>query len=70
MIQRDTHRICTALHMVDALPLRSVWVGRKPTRRQKPLLPWWLRALGLFAGISIGGSLIAISAAKILRIGL
>jgi hypothetical protein len=59
-----------ALHMVDALPLRSVWVGRPSPRRNPRLLPWWLRALGLFTGLSIGGAVVVIATAKILRIGL
>lgn len=59
-----------ALHMVEALPLRSVWVGRKPPRRAPALLPWWLRALGLFTGLSLGGAVVVIATARILRAGL
>jgi hypothetical protein len=31
-----------ALHMVDALPLRSVWIGRPAPRRPRPLWRKWM----------------------------
>jgi hypothetical protein len=55
-----------ALHMVDALPLRSVWVGRKPPRRPKPLVHWWLKG----ALLCLATAVLAVAVVRILRAGL
>lgn len=55
-----------ALHMVDALPLRSAWVGRKPPRRRPPLVRWWLKG----ALLVLATAVLAVAVVKILRAGL
>jgi hypothetical protein len=49
-----------------ALPLRSVWVGRKPPRRLKPLVRWWLRG----AMLVLASAVIAVAVVRILRAGM
>jgi hypothetical protein len=50
--------------MVDALPLRSVWVGRPPRRLQP--LDWWLTA----AMLVLNSAALAVAVVWILRVGL
>ncbi len=52
-----------ALHMVEALPLRSVWIGRKPPRRRPSLWRWWM-TLAMLALASTG---LAVVVAWVLR---
>jgi hypothetical protein len=55
-----------ALHMVDALPLRSVWVGRKPPCRCSPLVRWWMKG----ALLVLASAVLAVAVVRILRAGL
>jgi hypothetical protein len=55
-----------ALHMVDALPLRSVWVGRNPPRRRTPLVCWWMKG----ALLVLASAVLAVAVVRILRAGL
>ncbi len=56
-----------ALHMVNALPLRSVWIGRNPPRRRKPaILHWWLKG----ALLVLASAVLVVVVAKILRAAL
>ncbi len=54
------------LHMLAALPMRSVWVGRKPPRRHQPLVHWWLRG----AMLCLASAVLAVAVVRILRAGL
>jgi hypothetical protein len=54
------------LHMVEALPLRSVWVGRKPPRGCPPLIHWWLKG----ALLCLASAALAVAVVRILRAGL
>jgi hypothetical protein len=52
--------------MVDALPLRSVWVGRKPPRCHQPLVRWWMKG----ALLVLASAVLAVAVVKILRAAL
>ncbi len=56
-----------ALHMFDALPLRSVWIYQKPPRRRQPaILHWWLKG----ALLALASAVLVVVVAKILRAAL
>jgi hypothetical protein len=52
--------------MVDALPLRSVWIDRKPARSPKPLVRWWMKG----ALLVLASAVLAVAVVKILRAGM
>ncbi len=54
------------LHMLDALPLRSVWVGQKSPRKHPPLVHWWLKG----ALLVLASAILVVLVAKILRAAL
>ncbi len=54
------------LHMVEAMPLRSVWIGQKPPRRRPPLVHWWLKG----ALLCLASAVLAVAVVKILRAGM
>ncbi len=66
-----------ALHMVDAMPLRSAWVEDKhfhsvcgfaqvSKSRHRPLLPWWMKGALLVLFVAI----VVVATARILRAAL
>jgi len=55
-----------ALHMVEALPLRSVWVGRKPPRNRPSLWRGWMT----IAVLTLASTGLAVAVSKILRAAL
>lgn len=54
-----------ALHMVDALPLRSSWVGRDPPRGYPPVRLWrWWMTMAL---LILFTAVVVVATARILR---
>jgi hypothetical protein len=52
-----------ALHMIDALPLRSVWIGQPAPRRPRPLWRRWMT----LAMLALASTALAVVIAWVLR---
>lgn len=51
------------LHMADALPLRSIWLGRKQPSRPPRIVRWWMT----IAALALASTGLAVVIAYVLR---